>query len=206
MKRLIIAPHVDDELYGCIGLILSDPLIDIMHCTYSTEQNHRRKVLKNILPNNLLHLSSSWEDSSNNKPQDRIITTELDYIMTQYDEVYFNSSSIHQDHEFINKAVLRSLRRRPNLRVSRAYEYDYHYNMLTNDYNGCLINYYDNNILLEIRKVWKMFDDECKVSKSSTSYIHYNNWIKYGEYLGSLRDKSYAEVFRPIILDNIIGE
>lgn len=199
MKTLIISPHVDDELYGCLGYILTHPNTVLRYITTSETQIQRFKVISEIferfqIPVDCFQLGL-FEDTKGNEPTSfHNCVDYFDKCFTEgFQRVLFNSESHHQDHTVINKAVKVSLRSRPELTVTEAFEYDYLYNNINSENRIDLL--YSSDILELIQDIWEQFNYKCEVCKSPDHVSHFNNALLFNRYVASFESKPYSESF-----------
>lgn len=124
MKRLIIAPHYDDEILGCGGIIskYKDDEFYILHVT-NTDINRMREweEIKKITPNIVYSISLEFMDSGN--PQEDSIPLSVSTIgklassiseevnKIKPEVIYIPFRSLHQDHQITNHACLIALRK-----------------------------------------------------------------------------------------------
>jgi len=201
VKTLIIAPHVDDELYSCLGYVLTHAKdTTIAYVTHSEEQSHRFWVLSEIFKKLEISVSLSkleiFEDTKGNLPLSFHSCLDIfDKLLTNwgFTRVLFNSESHHQDHETVNRAMRVALRSRPSLQVKEAFEYDYCYNNV-NSFDRIDLTY-DKETFELIKEITKRFDKECRVSKSDEHVSDFNKAFLFNQYIGSFECKPYAESF-----------
>lgn len=115
MKKLIIAPHIDDDILGCGGIMDNDTFV--LYCGH--DENHisnrptteirldeARKVSKF-----LGHTFKSLDQKINSyKLQNLIPLFESTINEYQPDEIYIPHPSYNQDHRIVYEAILTALR------------------------------------------------------------------------------------------------
>ena len=115
MKKLIIAPHIDDDILGCGGIMDKDTFV--LYCGH--DENHisnrptteirldeARKVSKF-----LGHTFKSLDQKINSyKLQNLIPLFESTINEYQPDEIYIPHPSYNQDHRIVYEAILTALR------------------------------------------------------------------------------------------------
>lgn len=146
MNTLVIAPHADDEVIGCGGLIrkrsAADCPVDVVIGSVGTVRRHgsvkstgdQRKVemAKAHAILGVRNVSILFEDAENRLdtvPKLELIGR-LDALLnnTHYDEVFIPLSSHHQDHQVLfsaSEAALRRGARGYSPRLIAAYESPY---------------------------------------------------------------------------------
>lgn len=112
MKRLIVAPHMDDEVLGCGGLIAKEPDgVTVVFCTAgSGTRLLERHAAQTILGyRESVHLG--YEDGLLGA---RVVglVTQLDQLLSriQPDELYIPYPDLHQDHIAAYEAGMRAAR------------------------------------------------------------------------------------------------
>ena len=117
-NKLIISPHVDDEVLGCGGVL--DSTFSILHLGLSESQNHGNSVLtkqERLLEFQkvISHLSIKWHKLldhpvNNYKQQDLIGDLEKTINELKPSEIYIPHPSYNQDHRACYEACLIALR------------------------------------------------------------------------------------------------
>ncbi len=112
MRRLIVAPHMDDESMGCGGLMAKYP--DECHVVTVTDSGdvraaeHARAMAELGVVN---YRNLGFEDGVTPQHMTQIVRA-LDEVMAelQPEEVYLPFPSLHQDHIAVYEAGMRSCR------------------------------------------------------------------------------------------------
>lgn len=112
MRRLVIAPHMDDESLGCGGLLAKYPedcvVVVVTESGDVRREEHRRAM-------ELLGVEESrcldFEDGTTQQHMADLVGR-LDEVMSDVcpDEVYLPFPSLHQDHIAVYEAGMRSAR------------------------------------------------------------------------------------------------
>lgn len=212
MSTLVICPHIDDDLYGCAGhLISSKEPITVAYCTTSDEQKHRLEVITplyaEVNPNIKILFAELWSDGDGRRAFNESlfngIQRQFDEWFNTYDTIFVNSDAIHQDHHAIHGLVDVAQRPRPNIACHKLLEYDYLYNNKITDRNGCITQYYTKDIYEKLLYVCDKFDEQCHVVKSSHHITNFRNAFKLGEFIGSVKEFPYAEKFPIQYIDEV---
>ena len=117
MKKMIISPHVDDEVLGCGGILDNDTFV--LHCGLAENQQHGHKTLTRAeriqefhkvadeigLSFHLLHHPVNRYSAS-----DLIPDIELYVNKIKPDKIYIPHPSYNQDHRAVYEACLTALR------------------------------------------------------------------------------------------------
>jgi N-acetylglucosamine malate deacetylase 1 len=112
MRRLVIAPHMDDESLGCGGLLAKYP--DDCAVVVVTESGDERRA-EHQRAMDLLGVrdarSLGFEDGTTGQHMTELVSR-LDEVMAEVrpDEVYLPFPSLHQDHISVYEAGMRSAR------------------------------------------------------------------------------------------------
>lgn len=206
-KILVISPHVDDDLYGCLGLLIKlakRAEVDVKYVTSSIEQTARFNVIKPIYAeyNIKAEQLNIFEDGKGDVTPIKTIAGVFDKLIGQnYDTVLVNSLSNHQDHKAVHDAMAISLRTRPNLKIQTVLEYDYCYNQLTIDQVGCCTYFFDESIKESVNDIWLRFDKAHKVTKNINHITHPTKAMSLNEFLGAYRCLPYAERYHIAMMD-----
>ncbi|RLV47625.1 hypothetical protein D9V37_15795 [Nocardioides mangrovicus] len=112
MRRLVIAPHMDDESLGCGGLLAKYPEECVVAVVAEGDETRRREHAT------ALELLGMGESVSLGFPDGRVaedmpgLVRSLDELMARLrpDEVYLPFPSLHQDHIAAYEAGMRSAR------------------------------------------------------------------------------------------------
>lgn len=212
MKTLILSPHVDDELYGCLGYIVQQSRsndVTIAYITKSEDQRARYEIARELYKPYGIKLKylGLFLDGEGNQPKVlQRLTKVFDTLTEEYDTILVNSKSNHQDHNIVYDALMISLRTRPKLKSHVVLEYDYCYNQLSINQLGCVTYYFDDCILSNIKDIWGRFENQHSVSKGNKHVTHFSKSILLNQFLGSYREMPYAERFRIVKYDIINKE
>lgn len=112
MRRLVIAPHMDDESLGCGGLLAKYP--GECHVLVATDGDQTRRSEHAAAMEILGGVPTStlgFEDGSTQHAMVDLVAA-IDEVMAKYepDEVYLPFPSLHQDHIAVYEAGMRSSR------------------------------------------------------------------------------------------------
>jgi LmbE family N-acetylglucosaminyl deacetylase len=112
MRRLVIAPHMDDESLGCGGLLAKYPqeatVVVVTHSGDTRRAEHARAM-------DVLGVDDfrclEFEDGTTQQHMSQLVSR-LDEVMSDVrpDEVYLPFPSLHQDHIGVYEAGMRSAR------------------------------------------------------------------------------------------------
>jgi len=118
MKKLIIAPHVDDEVLGCGGILDDDTFV--LHCGLAENQNHgdkffssaERMVEWNRVENATGCQSRLLDHDVNNFFFGSKLIGDIEKIINEIKPsiVYLPSPSYNQDHQAVYKSAIVALR------------------------------------------------------------------------------------------------
>lgn len=118
MKKLIIAPHVDDEVLGCGGIL--NESCTVIHCGLSKNQNHGKKFFSSeerLIEWNLVKKETRCNSKLLDHPVNnylfgsKLISDLEDAINSFKPEIIFiPSPSYNQDHQAVYKSCLVALR------------------------------------------------------------------------------------------------
>ena len=112
MRRLVIAPHMDDESLGCGGLLAKnaeDATVVVVTQSGTTRREEHARAM------DILGVADSrsldFEDGTTQQHMSRLVAA-LDDVMSevQPEEVYLPFPSLHQDHIAVYEAGMRSAR------------------------------------------------------------------------------------------------
>jgi LmbE family N-acetylglucosaminyl deacetylase len=112
VKRLIVAPHCDDEVLGCGGLLAKYPeQCEVLVLVKPTETRLREhKASRELLGYNTTHFLSLPDGNLQESMMD--IVDRLDQVvrMTRPQEMYLPYPDLHQDHIATYEAGMRAAR------------------------------------------------------------------------------------------------
>tara|TARA_A100001515_G_scaffold140163_1_gene135536 strand:- start:1493 stop:2110 length:618 start_codon:yes stop_codon:yes gene_type:complete len=201
MKKMIISPHVDDEVLGCGGILDKDTFI--LHCGLAENQNHGHHILTRTdrikefekikeeidLEYHLLHHPVNRYNVS-----DLIPDFELYINKIQPDQIYIPHPSYNQDHRAVYEASLTALRPHDiNFFVKKVLVYEQpHVVFWNHNYKTFSPNYF---VEIDIDKkidLYSMVESQVR-SFRSTDHIRSIASVRGGQCL-----KAYAEAFEII--------
>lgn len=198
MKRLVIAPHMDDESMGCGGLMAKYPdecvvlTITDSGATRAAEHARAMEILGVTDTRNL-----GFEDGATDRNMTDLVRA-IDAVMADVrpDEVYLPFPSLHQDHIAVYEAGMRSAR------VSMSVEHHFPPAVLVYDIAAYDVNLYPSDLR------WNVFEDlteeqVTKKARACTAYqseiptdIHPINSVKQlAAAAGLVRLMAYAEQY-----------
>ena len=118
MKKLIIAPHVDDEVLGCGGIL--DDKTFVLHCGLAENQNHGHKFFSSSERmaewNKVLKATGCQSQLLDHDVNNFVFGSKLigdiekTINQTKPDIVYLPSPSYNQDHQAVYKSAVVALR------------------------------------------------------------------------------------------------
>lgn len=148
MKRLVIAPHMDDESMGCGGLLAKYPGEAVV---VTVTQSGAQRAAEHERAMDLLGVRISqnlgFEDSRVERHMAELVGA-LDEVLARYrpDEVYLPYPSMHQDHIAVYEAGMRSCR------VSMSAEHWFPPSVLVYDIASYDVNLYPTDLR------WNVFE------------------------------------------------
>lgn len=116
MRRLVVAPHADDETMGCGGLIAKYPDTTVLIVAAPGE----KRRLEMLDARDALGASGTWHTGSfpdgDVGQRQRALVNWLDMQMSVYEpeEVYLPQPGVHQDHIAVFEAGMRTCRQSLN--------------------------------------------------------------------------------------------
>ena len=129
MKRLIVAPHADDEVLGCGGLLAKygDDCIVVVMAAPTPTRLQEAQAARGVLA----YRSATWMNLPDGSLQEHMsrMVTELDKLIRAYQpqEMYLPYPDLHQDHIATYEAGMRSARasmKKDHWYVPNVYVYD----------------------------------------------------------------------------------
>lgn len=115
MKKLVIAPHIDDEILGCGGIL--DNNCHVVYCGFNESHIPNRPTMQHRLKEAEVvseFLGFTYECLSNkiNHYQLQDLVESFEYLINKYKplEVYLPYPSYNQDHNVVYEAALIALR------------------------------------------------------------------------------------------------
>ena len=117
MKKIVIAPHIDDDVLGCGGIIDSDTLtlycgVDDFHIISKEDRLKEADAVRNFYKNKYILL----ENTKVNEYKVKDLIDEFQKVINEYqpEEVYIPYPSYNQDHRVVYEAALIALRPHDN--------------------------------------------------------------------------------------------
>lgn len=198
VKRLILAPHMDDESMGCGGLMAKYP----NECTVvtvtdsgSVRAGEHAKAMEILGVSD--HLNLGFEDGVTDQHMTEMVGA-IDAVLADIrpDEVYLPYPSLHQDHIAVYEAGMRSAR------VSMSSDHHFPPSVLVYDIAAYDVNLYPSDLR------WNVFEalseeEVTKKARACTAYqseipseIHPINSVKQlAAAAGLVRLMQYAEQY-----------
>ncbi len=117
MKKIVIAPHIDDDVLGCGGIIDSDTLtlycgVDDFHIISKEDRLKEADAVRDFYKNKYILL----ENTKVNEYKVKDLIDEFQKVINEYqpEEVYIPYPSYNQDHRVVYEAALIALRPHDN--------------------------------------------------------------------------------------------
>jgi LmbE family N-acetylglucosaminyl deacetylase len=200
MKRLIIAPHIDDELLGCFSSIDSDTFI--LYCGMDEskikfdwvkqrpDSDTRLKELQAVQEEMLFSYEILNNEVNNYVIQNLIPEFERVINQVQPDELYIPVPSYNQDHRVVYEAALTALRPHDvNFFVKRVLVYEQIQDLWNHNYHSFNPTFFRT---LDIDKKIKMYN----LMQSQVRAFRNNNMLQtLAELRGIQANVKYAEAF-----------
>ena len=204
MKKLIISPHIDDEVLGCGGILDEDTFVlycgmDEAHIKHDWVRN--RPSVENRLDElkSVVEVTKHSYDILHNKVnhyviQDLIGSVEKSINDLKPLEIYIPHPSYNQDHKSVYNATMISLRPHDtNYFVPKVFLYEqpqvYFWNTTDRDFNA---NYF---VEIDIDKKIKVYETMKSQVRSFRSFEHLRSNAKIR---GGQSNCEYAEAFEII--------
>jgi N-acetylglucosamine malate deacetylase 1 len=198
MRRLIVAPHCDDEVIGCGGLLAKYPVDSgVVVCA----QPDRVRVREFTEAQNILGYDTAvFLELPDGRIGDDMakLVCELDTVLDEYqpEELYLPFPSVHQDHIAAYEAGIRAAR------LSLNGNHHYPPNVLVYDVSAYDLTLYPSDLR------WNVFESlsEEQVQRKSRALKAYasqtvdgphpiNGVVEGAHMLGASRRLEYAEQF-----------
>lgn len=199
-KKLIIAPHVDDDVLGCGGIIDKDTFV--LYCGLNESDLANRPSMKMRLDEAdkaAVYLGHSYillENKVNNyKIPDLIAPIEKLINDLAPEEVYIPYPSYNQDHRVVYEASLVALRPHDNnFFVKKVFTYEQPHVFLwdnSHQINGCFKpNYYKPIDIKRKIKAYELMETQVRTFRSSKMLE------SMAQLRGSQSNLEYAEAFQ----------
>tara|TARA_R110000744_G_scaffold3161_3_gene12295 strand:+ start:5073 stop:5699 length:627 start_codon:yes stop_codon:yes gene_type:complete len=199
-KKLIIAPHVDDDVLGCGGIIDKDTFV--LYCGLNESDLVDRPSMKMRLDEAdkaAVYLGHSYillENKVNNyKIPDLIAPIEKLINDLTPEEVYIPYPSYNQDHRVVYEASLVALRPHDrNFFVKKVFTYEQPHVFLwdnSHQINGCFKpNYYKPIDIKRKIKAYELMETQVRTFRSSKMLE------SMAQLRGSQSNLEYAEAFQ----------
>lgn len=141
-KVLVVAPHADDEAFGCGGTIAKwakkGAWIHLIVMTVGFEGSRIEDTMSRynecieaskILGVSMMQFFYPWKDASLDTISQRRIVADFDTVfeMYHYDYVFFPYPSHHKDHKITQEAVIAALRPGAHITPHNILMYEYTY-------------------------------------------------------------------------------
>tara|TARA_Y100001938_G_C8068730_1_gene421833 strand:+ start:626 stop:1240 length:615 start_codon:yes stop_codon:yes gene_type:complete len=117
LKKIVIAPHIDDDVLGCGGIIDSDTLtlycgVDDFHIISKEDRLKEADAVRDFYKNKYILL----ENTKVNEYKVKDLIDEFQKVINEYqpEEVYIPYPSYNQDHRVVYEAALIALRPHDN--------------------------------------------------------------------------------------------
>jgi LmbE family N-acetylglucosaminyl deacetylase len=200
MKRLIIAPHIDDEILGCFSSIDSDTFI--LYCGMDEskikfdwvkqrpDSDTRLKELQAVQEEMLFSYEILNNEVNNYVIQNLIPEFERVINQVKPDELYIPVPSYNQDHRVVYEAALTALRPHDvNFFVKRVLVYEQIQDLWNHNYHSFNPTFFRT---LDIDKKIKMYN----LMQSQVRAFRNNNMLQtLAELRGIQANVKYAEAF-----------
>jgi LmbE family N-acetylglucosaminyl deacetylase len=200
MKRLIIAPHIDDEILGCFSSIDLDTFI--LYCGMDESKikfdwvkqrpnsDTRLKELQAVQEEMLFSYEILNNEVNNYVIQNLIPEFERVINQVKPDELYIPVPSYNQDHRVVYEAALTALRPHDvNFFVKRVLVYEQIQDLWNHNYHSFNPTFFRT---LDIDKKIKMYN----LMQSQVRAFRNNNMLQtLAELRGIQANVKYAEAF-----------
>jgi LmbE family N-acetylglucosaminyl deacetylase len=200
MKRLIIAPHIDDEILGCFSSIDSNTFI--LYCGMDEskikfdwvkqrpDSDTRLKELQAVQEEMLFSYEILNNEVNNYVIQNLIPEFERVINQVRPDELYIPVPSYNQDHRVVYEAALTALRPHDvNFFVKRVLVYEQIQDLWNHNYHSFNPTFFRT---LDIDKKIKMYN----LMQSQVRAFRNNNMLQtLAELRGIQANVKYAEAF-----------
>ncbi len=199
MKRLIIAPHADDDVLGCGGIL--DHTCHVVYCGLDESGiDNRPEMDERISEINKVQsiTNHTFEvlDNLVNRYEEYKLISQIENIINHHkpNEVYVCHPSYNQDHKSVYNATMISLRPHDtNYFVPKVFLYEqpqvYFWNTTDRDFNA---NYF---VEIDIDKKIKVYETMKSQVRSFRSFEHLRSNAKIR---GGQSNCEYAEAFEII--------
>ena len=199
MKRLIIAPHADDDVLGCGGIL--DHPCHVVYCGLDESGiDNRPEMDERISEINKVQsiTNHTFEvlDNLVNRYEEYKLISQIENIINHHkpNEVYVCHPSYNQDHKSVYNATMISLRPHDtNYFVPKVFLYEqpqvYFWNTSDRDFNA---NYF---VEIDIDKKIKVYETMKSQVRSFRSFEHLRSNAKIR---GGQSNCEYAEAFEII--------
>ena len=212
-RILVIAPHADDEIFGCGGTLMrlkheGHTIQCVLVACDDIEMRHIGLVNKHTradefsrsceLLSNQTEIVYYMKDSMLDQSPLSALVSKLDKLLDSFkpDIMFIPEPSYHQDHQYVNRACIAALRPTKTCLPSTVYEYEVPTSTWGSDFKPNVFFTISEDLVKRKEDVFVNCYKTQAASRADRGKLSTEVMLKHAMYRGLECGSTYAEAFR----------